>query len=493
MIYGTYYLFAITPTGFIPAQDKGYLILNVRLADSASLERTQQVMAKIETLAGKVAGVHHTVALAGQSLLLNANAPNFGSMYVMLDDFHDRVKTNRTADDVAAELRNLFLSEIENADVNILGAPPIEGLGTAGGFRIVVQDRGDNGLNMLESVSQSIVSEGMESPKLRDLFSGFRANTTWLELDIDREAAKRLGLSMADVFSALQVNFGSLYVNDFNRFGRTWQVNVQADAKYRMQTQDLQRMYVTSTTAGSIPLASFVRVRTVTGPLMILRHNLYPASFVNADAAVGASSGEAIQALREVADRNLAPSMRVEYTELAFLQQLAGNTAMYAFLLAVVLVFLVLAAQYESWALPLAVILVVPMCLLCSIGGVIFAEMDINIFTQIGFVVLVGLACKNAILIVEYARARNQAGVSVYEATLDACRLRLRPIIMTSFAFIFGVIPLVLGEGAGAEMRRTLGTAVFSGMLGVTLFGILLTPVFFYVIQRIANWRSSAG
>jgi multidrug efflux pump len=298
---------------------------------------------------------------------------------------------------------------------------------------------------------------------------------------------------MADVFSALQVNFGSLYVNDFNRFGRTWQVNVQADAKYRMQTQDLQRMYVTSNTAGSIPLASFVRVRTVTGPLMILRHNLYPASFVNADAAVGASSGEAIKALREVADKNLAPSMRVEYTELAFLQQLAGNTAMYAFLLAVILVFLVLAAQYESWALPLAVILVVPMCLLCSIAGVIFAGMDINIFTQIGFVVLVGLACKNAILIVEYARARNQAGVSVYEATLDACRLRLRPIIMTSFAFIFGVIPLVLGEGAGAEMRRTLGTAVFSGMLGVTLFGILLTPVFFYVIQRIANWRQTAS
>lgn len=492
MIYGTYYLFAITPTGFIPAQDKGYLILNVRLADSASLERTQQVMAKIETLAGKVSGVHHTVALAGQSLLLNANAPNFGSMYVMLDDFHDRINTHRTADIVAEELRNLFLSEVENADVNILGAPPIEGLGTAGGFRIVVQDRGDNGLNMLESVSQAIISDGMQSPQLRDLFSGFRANTTWLELDIDREAAKKLGLSMAEVFSALQVNFGSLYVNDFNRFGRTWQVNVQADAKYRMQTQDLHRMYVTSSTAGSIPLAAFIQVRTVTGPLMILRHNLYPASFVNADAAIGASSGEAIQALREVADKNLAPSMRVEYTELAFLQQLAGNTAMYAFLLAVILVFLVLAAQYESWALPLAVILVVPMCLLCSIAGVIFAGMDINIFTQIGFVVLVGLACKNAILIVEYARARNQAGVPVFEATLEACRLRLRPIIMTSFAFIFGVIPLVLGEGAGAEMRRTLGTAVFSGMLGVTLFGILLTPVFFYVIQRIANWRGSS-
>jgi multidrug efflux pump len=491
MIYGTWHLFTVTPTGFIPAQDKGYLVLNVRLADSASLERTQAVMAKVEKLAGDVDGVHHTVALAGQSLLLNANAPNFGSMYVMLDDFHDRVLTNRTADTVADDLRRRFLAEIEDADINILGAPPIEGLGTAGGFKIVVQDRGDNGLGMLESVSQSIVAEGAENPRLRDLFSSFRANTTWLQLDIDRDAAKKMGLSMGDIFSSLQVNFGSLYVNDFNRFGRTWQVNVQADAKYRMQTQDLQRMYVTSSTAGSVPLSSFIRIKVVTGPLMIIRHNLYQAAFVNAEAAVGASSGEAIQALKDVADRNLAPSMRVEYTELAFLQQLAGNTAMYAFLLAVILVFLVLAAQYESWALPLAVILVVPMCLLCSVVGVIVAGMDINIFTQIGFVVLVGLACKNAILIVEYARARNQEGVDVFQATLDACRLRLRPIIMTSLAFIFGVVPLVLGEGAGAEMRRTLGTAVFAGMLGVTMFGILLTPVFFYVIQRFANWRAA--
>jgi multidrug efflux pump len=486
MIYGTYYLFTVTPTGFIPSQDKGYLILNVRVADSASLQRTQAIIAKIEELAGSVPGVRHTVALAGQSLLLNANAPNFGSMYVMLDDFHDRVAAHRTADSITEELRKLFQRDVHDADINILGAPPIEGLGTAGGFRIVIQDRGDNGLKMLETVSQGIVSDGTKDPRLRDLFASFRADTTWLQLDIDRDAAKQMGLSMADVFGSLQVNFGSLYVNDFNRFGRTWQVNVQADAKYRMQTMDLQRMYVTSAVAGRVPLASMIQIRPVSGPQMIIRHNLYQAAFVNADAAVGASSGEAIQALKELADQNLAPSMRVEYTELAFLQQLAGNTAMYAFLLAVVLVFLVLAAQYESWALPLAVILVVPMCLLCSILGVIMAGMDINIFTQIGFVVLVGLACKNAILIVEYARSRNEEGVSVYQATLDACRLRLRPIIMTSFAFIFGVVPLVLGEGAGAEMRRTLGTAVFAGMLGVTLFGILLTPVFFYVIQRLA-------
>jgi multidrug efflux pump subunit AcrB len=298
-----------------------------------------------------------------------------------------------------------------------------------------------------------------------------------------------MGLSLEDVFNALQVNFGSLYVNDFNRFGRTWQVNVQADAGYRMQTEDLRRMYVRSPTAGSVPLSTFIQVRQVPGPLMIHRHNLYPASFVNAEAAAGVSSGDAIGALYAATERSLAPGMKVEYTELAFLQNLAGNTALYAFLLAVVLVFLVLAAQYESWLLPLAVILVVPMCLLCSVLGVIAGGMDINIFTQIGFIVLVGLACKNAILIVEYARGLCLAGTTPANATVEACRLRLRPIVMTSLAFIFGVLPLVIGEGAGAEMRRTLGAAVFAGMLGVTAFGVFLTPVFFYVLQKRGNSR----
>ena len=487
MLYGTWLLFADTPAGFIPAQDKGYLVLNVRLADSASLERTQAVMSRVEDLASRVSGVRHTVAIAGQSLLLNTNAPNFGAMYVMLESFEERLQTKRTADQIAEELRELFAREVSEADVNILGAPPIEGLGTSGGFRVVIQDRGENGLSVLEGVSQAVVDQGNSNGLLRDVFSGFRAATTWLELDIDRDSIRKMGLSIGDVFNALQVNFGSLYVNDFNRFGRTWQVNVQADARYRMRTDDLRRMYVRSPTAGSVPLASFVRVRSVPGPLMIYRHNLYPAAFVNADAASGVSSWEAITSLKSLAEQQLAPSMRVEYTELAFLQQLAGNTAMYAFLLAVVLVFLVLAAQYESWSLPLAVILVVPMCLLCAVVGVRAAGLDINIFTQIGFVVLVGLACKNAILIVEYARARSLAGSPAYESTLDACRLRLRPIVMTSLAFVFGVIPLVLGEGAGAEMRRTLGTAVFSGMLGVTVFGVFLTPVFFYVIQKLVG------
>jgi len=489
LVYLTYDLFQTTPTGFIPAHDKGYLIVNVRLPDSASLARTQQAMEKIETLAGKAKGVHHTVAIAGQSLLLGANAPNFGSMYVMLDEFHERASEGLSADIIAEDLKKLFEEEITDGEINILGAPPVDGLGTAGGFKIVIEDRAENGLDALEIASREIVIQASNTPGLRDVFTSARANTTWLFLDIDRDAVKAMELSMADVFSALQVNFGSLYVNDFNRFGRTWQVNVQADARYRMQPEDLKRLYVPGPHAKMVPFSAFTTIREVTGPVMLLRYNLYSASMINADSAAGTSSGEAIAMLATVADENLGQSMRAEWTELALLQQRVGNTAMYAFVLAVVLVFLVLAAQYESWALPLAVILVVPMCLLCSIVGVIAARMDINIFTQIGFVVLVGLACKNAILIVEYARARHQAGTDLYEATLAACRLRLRPIIMTSLAFIFGVAPLVLSEGAGAEMRRTLGVAVFAGMLGVTLFGIFLTPVFFYVIQKISDLR----
>jgi multidrug efflux pump subunit AcrB len=493
LLYLTYHTFRETPTGFIPSQDKGYLLVNIRLPDSASLERTGRVMKQIETLAGKTAGVRHTVAIAGQSILLGASAPNFGSMYVMLDEFHERAQHGLSANKIAAALEEQLEAEMKDAVVNIAGAPPIDGLGTAGGFKIVIEDRGDNGLAALQSATQQIVDEGRKTEGLDKLFSSFRADTTWLFLDIDRDAAESMGISMADVFNMLQVNLGTLYINDFNRFGRTWQVNVQADARYRMEGDDLARLYVKSDRARMVPLMSFAKLRQVSGPVMLNRYNLYSAAAVNADAAPGTSSGQAIDLLEKVAQGNVIQSMRPEWTELALLQLQAGNTAMYAFLLAVVLVFLVLAAQYESWSLPLAVILVVPMCLLCSVFGVIVAKMDINIFTQIGFVVLVGLACKNAILIVEFARARHVAGVPRFQATLDACRLRLRPIVMTSLAFIFGVVPLVLGEGAGAEMRRTLGVAVFAGMIGVTVFGIFLTPVFFYVIQAIADLRSGSS
>ncbi|MCE9604558.1 MAG: multidrug efflux RND transporter permease subunit [Planctomycetia bacterium] len=488
LVWETYHSFQTTPTGFIPAQDKGYLLVNLRLPDSKPLGRTIDVIKQIEEKARQVPGVNHTVAIAGQSILLNANAPNFGTIYVMLADFHERSKDGLSGEVVADKLREAFAS-IQDGDTSVFHAPAIEGLGTAGGFKLVVEDRSDLGLATLQQVSENMVKEGAATPELQGLFTSFRADTKWQFLDIDRVAAKSRGVSVSDVFETLQIYFGSLYVNDFNRFGRTWQVNLQADAKFRGSIEDLKLLKVRNSEGHMVPLGTLAHTRETQGPLLLYRYNLYPAAAINLDAAPGTSSGEAIEKMQEVADRTLAPSMRREWTELALLQLGASDTAMYAFGLAVVLVFLVLAAQYESWALPLAVILVVPMCLLCSIFGVRMAKMDVNIFTQIGFVVLVGLACKNAILIVEFARAKHDAGMGLREATLEACRLRLRPIVMTSFAFILGVVPLVIGEGAGAEMRRTLGTAVFSGMLGVTIFGIVLTPVFFYVIQYLVDLR----
>lgn len=491
LLYLTYDRFQSTPTGFIPSQDKGYLLVNVQLPDAASLERTAAVMQRAETIAGKTDGVHHTVSIAGQSILLGANSPNFGTLYVMLDDFEHRHAVERSSESIADRLRKELGQSLGEAVVNVLGAPPIEGLGTAGGMRLVLENRGDFDLKTLQDTGHKVADAANETGHLRGAFTSFRADSPWYFIHIDRDAAKTMGVSLVEVFNALQVHFGSLYINDFNLFGRTWQVNVQAAAKFRSEAEDLKRLHVRNGHGEMVPLNAIVSLQETGGPVTLTRYNLYSSAFVNADAGPDTSSGQAIRHLEEVAQANIVPGMKVEWTELALLQLQAGNTALFAFVLAVVLVFLVLAAQYESWSLPLAVILVVPMCLLCSLIGVVAARMDINIFTQVGFVVLVGLACKNAILIVEFARARHEAGLSRREAVLAACRLRLRPIIMTSLAFVFGVVPLMLGHGAGAEMRRTLGTAVFSGMLGVTLFGIFLTPVFFDVIQWAADWRAA--
>ncbi len=495
LIYGgllglTYWGFTRTPTGFIPAQDKGYLLVNVQLPDAASVLRTEAVVKKIEKIAGEVPGVRHTVAIAGRSILLNANAPNYGALYLMLDSFENRVEhKGQTAEDITKVLEKKFQDEVPEATIHIFGAPPVEGLGTAGGFQIIIQDTGDNGLAPLQEVADKVVEECEKDPHLAGLFGSFRADTPWLELVIDRTQAKDRGVSIDDVRSTLESTLGPYYINDFNRFGRTWQVNVQAKDSFRQTAEDVKLIQVRNNQGAMVPLSDFATVKPVSGPVMVMRYNMYTSAPVHADPGPATSSRQTIDALAAATEKELPTTMRKEWTELALLQLKTGNTAMWVFLLAVVLVFLVLAAQYESWALPLAVVLVVPMCLLCSIAGVVFAKMDINIFTQIGFLVLVGLACKNAILIVEFAKAQREAGKSRREATLDACQLRLRPIIMTSFAFILGVVPLIVSEGAGAEMRRTLGTAVFSGMLGVTLFGIFLTPVFYYVIQWFADAR----
>ena len=488
----TYWQFQRTPTGFIPQQDKGYLLLNVQLPDSASVERTERVMAYIGQLARELPGVEHTVGLSGQSLILSANAPNLGSMYILLKPFEKRHNPKLRADAIAKVLQERCHEEVRGASVAAFGAPPIDGLGTTGGFKLIVEDRGNQGLEQLQRFSEKIVKRGSNTEGLRDLFNSSGANTPWLYLDIDRTKCMFHGVQVSDIFNTLQVYLGSYYVNNFNQYGRTWQVNIQADQRFRKDVSAIRQLQVRNNLGGMVRLGTLLDVRDTSGPVMIMRYNMYSAAAINGDAAPGTSSGEAVSLMQEIADKELPRSMATEWTDLAFLQLQAGNSAMYFFFLAVVFVFLVLAAQYESWRLPLAVILVVPMCLFCSVVGLQIAGLEINIFTQIGFVVLVGLASKNAILIVEFAKQQQEMGVPRRKATLEACRLRLRPILMTSFAFILGVVPLVIAQGAGAEMRRALGLAVFSGMLGVTFFGIFLTPVFYFVIQWFAE-RHTAG
>jgi hydrophobe/amphiphile efflux-1 (HAE1) family protein len=495
----TYWGFNRVPTGFVPEQDKGYLLLNVQLPDSASAERTQRVMAHIDRIAHGdpndpenypgIPGVAHTVGISGRSLILNASAPNLGSMYVMLEPFEERRGPGLSSGEIAARLQEECRKKVRGAVVASFGPPPIEGLGTTGGFKLIVEDRGNLGLAELQRASDQVVSDGNGTPGLRGLFNSSRVDTPWIYLDIDRAQCQVQGVAVSDLFNVLQVNLGSYYVNNFNEFGRTWQVNVQADPRFRARLRDLLKLQVRNGQGQMIPLRGLMSVRDTSGPVMILRYNMYSAAAVSGGTAAGASSGQAVRRMEDVARKDLPRSMSSEWTEMAYMQNQAGSTALYVFALAVVFVFLVLAAQYESWSLPLAVILVVPMCLLCAVAGVAAAGREVTVFTQIGFVVLVGLASKNAILIVEFARERRAEGAPAREATLDAARLRLRPILMTSFAFILGVVPLVLATGAGAEMRRSLGLAVFAGMLGVTAFGVFLTPVFFYVLQRLGRDR----
>jgi multidrug efflux pump subunit AcrB len=483
LLFLTYTEFNRTPTGFIPQQDKGYLILNVQLPDSASVERTEAAMADIEAIARRTPGVAHTLGISGRSLILNANAPNLGSMYIILDSFDKRKTAARSADAIAAAIQERCKQEVTEAKVKTFGAPPVDGLGMTGGFNMIVETRGTTNLDSLEQCADRIVTRGNKTVGLEDLFTSTGAATPWLYLDIDRDKCRILGVQVSDIFSTLQVYLGSYFVNNFNEFGRTWQVNIQADPKFRSRAPDILQLQVRNSQGQMVRLGTVMTVHDTSGPVVVMRYNMYSAAAITGNPSQGTGSGEAIKIMENLATSELSQGMKFDWTELAYLQNQAGNSAMWFFLLAVVFVFLVLAAQYESWKLPLAVILVVPMCLLCSIIGVQLAGIEVTVFTQIGFVVLVGLACKNAILIVEFAKQKQEDGKPRREATIDAARLRLRPIVMTSFAFIFGVLPLVYAQGAGAEMRRSLGQAVFSGMLGVTLFGIFLTPVFYYTLQ----------
>ncbi|MFN0056724.1 MAG: efflux RND transporter permease subunit [Planctomycetales bacterium] len=496
LIYGgliglTYLGFTRIPTGFIPAQDKGYLVVDVQLPDSASLERTVAAVARIEQIALQTKGVSHTIGIPGNSFVLNAIGSNLGSLFLILDEFEHRHDPELYGEQIARKLQRQFYTEIVEAQVAVFGAPAVDGLGNAGGFKLMVKDNGDLPLDMLQGQAENMSDKGRSLPGIAGLFSSFRANTPQLYIDIDRTKCKSMQVPLGDVFNTLQVYLGGYYVNDFNRFGRTWQVNLQADAPYRIDADLIKLLKVRNTQGEMVPLGTLATIEDVGGPLMITRYNMRTAAALNGAALPGVSTGTVIAGVGGLAEHELAQNMTYEWTELTFLQLQEGSAAYFAFAGAVILVFLVLAAQYENYSLPLAVILVVPMCILSALVGVALIHSDINIFVQVGFIVLVGLACKNAILIVAFAKASRESGLSRFDATMAACRSRLRPIIMTSFAFVLGVVPLMVAHGAGAEMRRTLGTAVFAGMLGVTAFGIFLTPVFYYVIQGFTDWQAA--
>lgn len=495
VVYGgllglTWFGFNALPRGFIPSQDKGYLVCSVQLPDATSAERTLETLAKVERLTLDTPGVQSINAIAGNSFQLGARASNFCSMFIILDEFDQRTTEDTTAARIQEGLLKKYAEHIPEATVTISPPPAVSGLGRAGGIKLMVEDRGDLGLSVLQSETDRVVEEARKTPQLRGVLSVFNNNAPQLELKVDRDACLSHSVALGDVFATLQGYLGSRYVNDFNMFGRTWQVVVQADKQFRNDLEDVPKLTVRNRDGRMVPLGSLASVNYIGGPLMVTRYNMYPATSITANIAPGISSGEGIQVFENIARQNLPSAMAFEWTELAYLERTSGDTGMILFVFSVAFVFLVLAALYESWSLPLAVILVVPMCVLCSIAGVATAGLDINIFTQIGFVVLIGLACKNAILIVEFAKLRRDEGVGVHESILDACRQRLRPILMTSFAFILGVVPLVIATGAGFEMRRALGTAVFSGMLGVTFFGIFLTPVFFLVVDRLTHLKS---
>jgi multidrug efflux pump len=502
VVYGglvalTIWRFRETQKGFIPDQDMGYLMVNVQLPDSASTERTDAVMRQLQNIALSQPGIRHATAIRGQSFVLNAYGSNFGSMFINLKDYSDRRDPSLASSAIAARLWQEF-DKVLDAQVAVFGPPPVRGAGRAGGFAFMVEDRGDLGSQELQKQTENLTRRANTPTDkggggLARVFSVFRANVPQLKIDADPRECLSKSVRLTDFADTLAIYQGSLYVNDFNLFGRTWQVIVQADSKFRDQVEDLPRLKVRNTRGGMVPIGSLAGIREVNGPLVLTRYNMYPAASINGSAPPGMSSFEAIALMQKLAKEEFPRGMAYEWTDMSYLEIKSGDDATKIFGFAVLMVFLVLAFQYENWSLPLAVILVVPMCLLSAITGVNIAKMDINIFTRIGFVVLVGLASKNAILIVEFAKVQRAAGVPRRQAALEACTLRLRPIVMTSLAFVLGVLPLMISHGAGFEMRRTLGTAVFSGMLGVTLFGIFLTPVFFYTIDSLGETRLFAS
>jgi multidrug efflux pump len=494
VVYGgllalTWFGFQVIPKGFIPAQDKGYLIANVQLPDGASLERTDQLVNELSKVTQDTPGVAHVIAVPGYSTLLSTNISNVGGMFIILAPFDERKNNPElSGDKISAELRRKF-SVFQQASIGVFGAPPVEGLGSTDGIKMQIQDMRGAGLRALQGAVQAVADEGQQQPGIGGLFSSFSVSQPQLFLKIDRGKAKAQGVSLNDVHLALQAYLGSFYVNDFTFQDRNWQVNVQADPKYRVRVEDIGRLEVRNAAGDRVPLGTMIDVSDTSGPAIVNHYNLYPSAEITGILAPGTSSRQGITILEDVARNQLPTTMGYEWTELSYQELLAEKDLLtkLVFPLAVLFVFMVLAAQYESWSLPLAILLIVPMCLLSAVIGLWMASLDINIFAQIGFVVLIGLAAKNAILVVQFSKQLEDQGKARLEAVVEACRTRLRPILMTSFAFILGVIPLALAKGAGAEMRVPLGVAVASGMVGVTVFGLVFTPIFYWVIRKLSK------
>src|SRR5436853_1612414 len=475
------------PTGFVPTQDKQYLVAFAQLPDGASLDRTESVIRRMSDLGLKQPGVQDAVAFPGLSISGFSVAPNAGIVFFGLKPFEQRRAANLSGPAIAGALNQQF-GGIQDAFVLAVPPPPVMGLGTIGGFKLFIEDRADLGYDALYQTVQGMVGKSYQTPGLGGVFSTFTVNVPQLDADIDRVKAKQQGVPLQNLFETMQIYLGSLYVNDFNRFGRTYQVIAQADAPFRDRQEDLTRLKTRNAQGQMVPLGTLVKVKEAYGPDRAMRYNGYPAAEINGGPAPGFSSGQAEALMSKIISQDLPKGMASEWTELTYQRILAGNTAIFVYPLCILLVFLVLAAQYESFRLPLAIILIVPMCLLFAITGVWLKGSDNNIFTQIGLIVLVGLACKNAILIVEFASVKQESGLSPVEAVIEASRLRLRPILMTSIAFIAGVFPLVVARGAGAEMRQAMGIAVFAGMIGLTLFGLFLTPVFYLTLMKL-GWK----
>jgi hydrophobe/amphiphile efflux-1 (HAE1) family protein len=484
--------FARVPKGFVPSQDKRFLVAIAQLPDAASLDRTEAVIRRMTDIALKQPGVEHAVEFPGLSISSFGPKPNAGIIFFGLKPFEERKSKDLKSGAILAALNQKF-STIQEGFTAVFPPPAVNGLGAIGGFKLMVEDKAGLGDSTLYAVTQQLVGRTYQTPKLGGQFSSFQINVPQLFADVDRDKAKQLGVRLTDLFSTLQIYLGSQYVNDFNKFGRTYQVIAQADAPYRSTADDITQLKVRNVRGDMVPLGSLLTVKQSYGPDQITHYNGYPAADISGSAAPGVSAGSAVQTMEALANEVLPNGVGFEWTELTYQQKLAGNTAVLVFPLCILLVFLVLAALYESWSLPLVIVLIVPMCLVSAIAGVWITRGDNNVFTQIGLLVLVGLACKNAILIVEFARDLERQGRDRFTAALEAARIRLRPILMTSFAFIAGVVPLIIASGAGAEMRRVMGIAVFSGMLGVTFLGLIFTPLFYTLVRGLVDRRKRAA